>query len=216
LYKGSSYQWSNGATTQSISVNQTGDYFVRVADSIGCPSVSDTLHITVLPSPIVSIDGNSTGNYGSFTQLFASGGETYSWQPPTGLSCTDCSNPIVQPTVPIHYTVTVTDSNGCVNTKTVYVNIKTDGCIYIPNIFSPNKDAQNEDYCLYGSCLKSGTFTIYNRWGEKVFETTDMKQCWDGTYKGEPVDSDVFVYKLNGVLVTGEVVEETGGVQVAR
>ena len=212
---GQEYHWSNGGFENQTIVFETGLYYVTISDSLGCGR-SDTLSVIVLSNPNLLIVGNATFDYGSSTQLFASGGETYSWQPPTGLSCIDCPNPIVQPDVPTQYTVTVTDSNGCVNTKTVFVNIETEGCIYIPNIFSPNKDAQNDEFCLYGSCLKSGTFTIYNRWGDKVFETTDMKQCWDGTFKGEPVSSDVFVYKLNGVLVTGEVVEESGNIEVVR
>jgi len=210
------YFWSNGLTSPSIIVASPGAYYCQITDSLGCMGYSDTIQISNFPITNINISGNTSINYTESTQLFASGGENYSWQPPTGLSCTDCADPIVQPTVPTQYTVTVTDSNGCVNTKTVFVNIKTDGCIYIPNIFSPNTDSKNDEFCLYGSCLKSGTFTIYNRWGEKVFETTDMKQCWDGTYKGEPVSGDVFVYKLSGVLVTGEVVEESGNIEVVK
>ena len=216
-----SYAWSpsvglNSAVNASVVATPLVTTNYLVAGTISGCTATDSVLIQVNPTPNVTLDNLIVLAFGDSTQLFASGGETYSWQPPTGLSCTDCPNPIVQPTVPTQYTVTVTDSNGCVNTKSVFVNIETDGCIYIPNIFSPNMDAQNDEFCLYGSCLKSGTFTIYNRWGEKVFETTDMKQCWDGTYKGVPVGSDVFFYKLNGVLVTGEVVEESGNIEVVR
>jgi hypothetical protein len=69
---------------------------------------------------------------------------------------------------------------------------------------------------MRGPTMYSYALSLYSDWGKKVFVTTDMKQCWDGTFKGEPVSFDAFVYKLNGALVTGELVEESGNIEVVR
>ncbi|MBI3234929.1 MAG: gliding motility-associated C-terminal domain-containing protein, partial [Bacteroidetes bacterium] len=80
--------------------------------------------------------------------------------------------------------------------------------IYIPNAFTPNKDDLNECFkptisFVYGGDVSSKslryTFTIYDRWGEKIFETNDPLDCWDGTYKNKPAPGDVYIYRINAV-----------------
>ena len=58
--------------------------------------------------------------------------------------------------------------------------------------------------------------SIYNRWGERVFESNAQEDCWDGTFRGEPVNSGVFVYKLSIVLTDGEEIDKTGNITVVR
>ena len=59
-------------------------------------------------------------------------------------------------------------------------------------------------------------FLIYDRWGEKVFETSGLKECWNGTYKGKPVNQGVFVYYLEATLTTGEKVSKKGNISLIK
>ena len=90
------------------------------------------------------------------------------------------------------------------------------GDLFVPTAFSPNGDSYNDVECVYGKCIKSMLFSIYDRWGEKVFETNDQTKCWDGTYKGEPLNPAVFVYTLEASLSTGETKSLKGNIGLVR
>jgi gliding motility-associated-like protein len=88
--------------------------------------------------------------------------------------------------------------------------------IYVPNYFSPNNDGKNDQLCLYSNCFQAVDFSIYDRWGEKVFGTSDPKECWDGNYKGKPMSTAVFAYQLKATLITGRVISQKGAISLAR
>ncbi|HXC03540.1 MAG TPA: gliding motility-associated C-terminal domain-containing protein [Bacteroidia bacterium] len=88
--------------------------------------------------------------------------------------------------------------------------------IYVPNTFTPNGDGMNELECVYGGCVEQVDFSIYNRWGEKVFESKDLKQCWDGTYAGKPMNSGVFVFYLTATLTDGRKVKQKGTINLIK
>lgn len=212
------YSWTgNPAVTANISSLNDGDYTLTVTDANGC-SASTTftvdqigsLNVTVVPGSAVIDEGESV-------QLTASGATSYSWSPTTGLSCSDCPNPIASPTGSTIYLVTGTDANGCSGTASVTISV-TPFCneLFVPTIFSPNNDNGNDFLCAFGNCFTQVDFAIYNRWGEKVFQTDDLQICWDGTYKGKPVNAEAFVYKLSGMRINGEEVSLSGTIQVIR
>ncbi|HXB13200.1 MAG TPA: gliding motility-associated C-terminal domain-containing protein [Bacteroidia bacterium] len=88
--------------------------------------------------------------------------------------------------------------------------------IYIPNTFSPNGDGHNELECVYGGCIKTIDFTIYDRWGEKVFQSTNLNHCWDGMYMGKLMNSAVFAYYMTAVLEDGRVITQKGMINLLR
>ncbi|MES2140317.1 MAG: gliding motility-associated C-terminal domain-containing protein [Bacteroidota bacterium] len=90
------------------------------------------------------------------------------------------------------------------------------GEMFVPNAFSPDNNGENDMECVYGKCVKSLYFAIYDRWGEKVFETTDLMQCWDGTYRGKDMNTAVFVYVMRATLTTGEEVNKKGNISLIR
>jgi gliding motility-associated-like protein len=90
------------------------------------------------------------------------------------------------------------------------------GDVFIPNAFSPNDMGENNMECVYGRCIVTMNFTIYDRWGEKVFITEDQSICWDGTFRGKPMNSGVYVYIFEGTLLTGEKVEKKGNITLVR
>ena len=115
------------------------------------------------------------------------------------------------------YCAIVTNAYGCVDTACVDITVDQNcGSIFVPNAFSPNSIGENEMECVYGRCIVSMTFVIYDRWGEKVFETENPDICWDGTFRGKPMNSGVYVYILEATLLTGESVSQKGNISLFR
>ncbi len=118
------------------------------------------------------------------------------------------------------YTVTVTDDKSCTQIATYTIEAGTGECIpesfYIPNIFSPNGDAQNDVFYVRGSGIKSLHLLIYDRWGEKVFETEDPTIGWDGTFRGKEMENAVFVYTVKAEMNSGTKYDEKGNITLIR
>jgi len=123
-YGGVNYLWSNAATTQSINVtpNVSTTYTVTVSDNNGC-SDTDDVFVTVNPLPNAHAGPDVFICPNTSTQLNASGGATYIWNPSASLSNGQIANPIAQPSVTTTYIVLATDANGCTQTDNVVVNI---------------------------------------------------------------------------------------------
>ncbi len=192
-------------------------YTVTVTDANGC---YDTASITIYPQPFgIQMPDTSECILDSIIlQAPEIVGATYSWSPPDGLSSTIIPNPIATPTQNTVYTVTVIDDNGCEASASTLVTV----CpieikpIYIPNAFSPNGDAINDVFYVYGSTIKFLRMTIFNRWGELVFESTDQRIGWDGIYHNKPLNPAVFVYKIGITFDDETKVLRTGSVTLLR
>ncbi len=94
--------------------------------------------------------------------------------------------------------------------------VDTCGDVFVPTGFSPNNDGQNDLECVLGNCISQLQFSIFDRWGEKVFETTDQRQCWDGTYRGKLMNTGIYVYYLKATLQNGDIVEKKGNINLIR
>lgn len=118
------------------------------------------------------------------------------------------------------YTVTLvaTDANGCVDTvrKTEYVFIHEGIGAFVPNAFSPDNNSVNDLLQVYGKGIERIVFKVYNRWGEKVFETRDLNGAWDGTYRGKQLAPDVYVYTLYAEFVNRTSERQKGSVTLLR
>jgi gliding motility-associated-like protein len=214
---GLSYLWNTSATSQSITVFPVSDSTCYVIVSNG--PCSDTAYITVntLALPVADAGDDITANIGETVQLNGSGGITYLWSPSSGLSDPSISDPTTSPTSTTVYTLVVTDNNGCTDMDMVTVNIEINcGTVFVPNIFSPNGDGNNDILYVRNRCIVELEFIVYDRWGEKVFETSDVNNGWDGEFKGKPMDQGVFVYYLKAVLLTGEEVVKKGNISLMR
>lgn len=92
------------------------------------------------------------------------------------------------------------------------------GNLAVPNAFSPNNDGHSDLFVLqkWASCVSKFSFIIFDRWGEKVFETEDASKSWDGTYNGKHLDAAVFVYIINATLTSGEKINKKGNISLIR
>lgn len=100
------------------------------------------------------------------------------------------------------------NSFGCSDTleKVNYLSTFKEGYVYAPNAFSPNNNSKNEEFkpSLYNVKQDNYIFRIYNRWGEKVYETTDLNGSWDGMHNGVPCEQDVYVWTVSGLFINND------------
>jgi gliding motility-associated-like protein len=206
-------------TTGIFSGLTVGNYELTTALS-GCTSIATSLTVNPVIT-IVATPSSLTIQQGETVQLNATGATTYNWTPPTGLSDPTASNPIASPITTTIYTVTGFDSDGCfgMDSTTITVNLVC-GEVYVPTIFSPDEGgpSKNNTLCVFApsGCIKEMTFSIYNLWGEKVFETFDQNICWNGMYKDNPLNSGVYIYNLLITLSDNTSTEKTGNITLVR
>ncbi len=113
--------------------------------------------------------------------------------------------------------VCLTASNdACADTVCKDLFIKFSGLIGVPNAFTPNADGINDVVKIEGSGIVELVFRIYNRWGEKVFETNNKDIGWDGVYKGELQEMEAYTYAADATLINGEVVHLKGNITLLR
>jgi gliding motility-associated-like protein len=203
-----SFHWSNNTTNEDLVGVHPGNYQVEVTDANGC-KYDTAFAIENLNTFFVTASGGGTVTLGQTTELHAtstgSALTTYSWTPTHSLSCAECANTVALPGQFTIYTVVGTDTNGCVAQDTVSVDVIEDHTVFAPNAFSPNDDGNNDYFQLFGNLpgLKNLSIMIFDRWGEKIFESDDINFKWDGTYKGEKVQPNVYVYVLKLVFLDG-------------
>lgn len=196
-----------------------GNYVVTVTDGNGCIQTQSAL-ITSLTNPLVTADAiPKIITNGDNSQLTSGGNGTYYWTPSSTLSCSNCPNPIATPTVTTTYCILMTSIDGCMDSACVTVQIEMK-CefeeLFVPNGFSPNADGQNDILFVRGGGIEEMYWVIYDRWGEKVFETIDPKQGWDGTYNGAALDPAVFIYYLKATCYSGEEIIKKGNVAIIK
>lgn len=144
---------------------------------------------------------------------------SYAWSPTEGLSCIDCPNPSVTVYQNQDYIVTVSAANGtatCFATATLKVIVLPNLPVYIPNSFSPNGDGNNDVLQIYGEGIKMIDLKIFNRWGEKVYESNNQFEGWDGRYKGEMQNPSVFTYYATIQFLNNKEIERKGTVTIIR
>jgi hypothetical protein len=182
---------------------------------------SFTIHASALPSSVTP--GQTV--YLNAAVLGGMGSLSYQWSGDTTLSGTNISNPMAHPLTGTQYVVTVTDTNGCFQRDTVQVNVGPLGTgpqlgsnesFTVANLLTPA--ISSNGICRIvriqpGSTLRS--FRIYNSLGQKVFETTNAADGWDGTINGATQPAGVYVYVLEGIS-NGKMVKQQGSLTLIR
>lgn len=213
---GGTYNWNTGEVSTSIFVNPISDSIYSVVVNNGGCLDTTTTSIVVKPLPVTTISNDTTITLGSSANINATGGVSYSWMPLTGLSCSTCPNPTASPQSTTTYSVTITGINGCPVIETVTLTIDDNFEIFVPDIFSPNGDNQNDILYVRGPGIKELNFIIYDRLGEKIFESDKVTQGWDGTYKGKPLNDAVFVYYISATMINDEIIKLKGDITLVR
>ena len=220
------WQWTfNGGTPASantqgphtVCFTGPGTYNIELIASNSAGADTTTSTVEVFANPTIDAGSDVTIDLGQSVTLNATGSNgTYSWTPPTWLDCPTCSTTTSTPEETITYTVVVVDSNGCTASDEVTIIVDFDYVIWVPNIFSPNGDGSNDVVFVRGVGVESFNFVIYDRWGEKVFETSDLNNGWDGTFRGKKMNNAVFVYYLEATFNNGQEVTKKGDITLIR
>jgi gliding motility-associated-like protein len=125
-------------------------------------------------------------------------------------------NPIATPEVSTKYVVRAATENGCKAVDSINVIVDYETLIDLPNAFSPGSGVNNEFKIIKRGIANLNYFRIFNRWGNMVFETTNIDEGWDGTYKGVPQNIGVFVYQVQAVTQSGKIFTKQGNVTLLR
>ncbi|MBL0310508.1 MAG: gliding motility-associated C-terminal domain-containing protein [Bacteroidetes bacterium] len=195
------YSWEpanqiiSGANTANPVVNpaQNTTFKVKVVNQIGC-TVTDSIRINILSqSPAVdAVATPATIELGDTSQIsLATSSDVISirWTPDSTLSAENISDPMAYPKQTHTYYVEVENEQGCRKTDSVTVNVIFPPCdesqLFIPTGFSPNGDGKNDVLYVRASFVANIYFAVYDRWGQKIFETKDITKGWDGSFKGK-------------------------------
>jgi len=211
---------SNTNSTVTADPLLTTSYTVTGTDANGCTNTVG-VEVTVNPLQTVSVGNNVTITFGTSTTLSVTpAGGSFSWTPADGLSCNTCSGPVVSPTATVLYYVTRTDNNGCMATDSIQVTVlPLCNGVFVPDAFSPNGDGQNDVLLVKTTdvtCIQSFLFRIFDRWGNKVFETLNIQTGWDGKYHGKELDDAVFVYELTVTDLDNNTLAKKGNISLVK
>lgn len=194
--------WSTGDTTKTLSVKQAGIYWVHTSDSNKCQG-TDTVRISVKPAINVKLPHDTSICSRVSVVLNASvPGASYKWQD----GSTDSLLTVTEAGV---YWVRVSrDSCAVLDTSMVY-DCSND--IYFPTAFTPNGDGLNDLFHPVGPALSQFSLTIFDRWGQQVFSTSNTEAGWDGTFNGRPCPVGVYSW-----IATFQVAKSGSGTKKIR
>jgi gliding motility-associated-like protein len=185
--------WTTGESGIQIAVTTSGRYGVTVVNSGGC-TASKNIDIDFLPKPMVEAGDDVTSDCIKGAILKGTGDGAPIWEPALGLSNNNTFDVNAFPINTTMYYLTV-DNGTCKATDSVVVSAECSS-IYLPSAFTPNGDGLNDVFMAFGIDLKDFQLVIYNRWGEKIFQTQDITLGWDGTYRGAPSPLGLYVWEL--------------------
>ncbi|MEA3495239.1 MAG: gliding motility-associated C-terminal domain-containing protein [Bacteroidota bacterium] len=185
-----SYNWSTGSYQKSITITQSGVYTLKISDNKCYETDSTEVIMYENPKPDLGPDLNFCPKKGETILLDGGNFVKWLWIPSNS---TDRKIYLSQPDT---YYLFVENVYGCKNSDTIIIleNCKND--IYIPNAFSPNGDGINDTFDIGAEGINEKQIKIYNRWGERIFESKDKFKGWDGTFKGNNCKIDVYYYYI--------------------
>ena len=175
---------------QLVATNDYGADFLFHPDTISVKEFPEAQ----APSDTAVLIGNSVK-----LTAFVKGGSTssgigYRWSPDYEIDCLFCQQVVVSPKVNTKYFVAAFNENGCETTDSVNVLVYQQFYRGVPDAFTPNGDDENDVLLVYGNGITVFEFYVYDRHGNIVFESREQSAGWDGTYKGEIMESGVYAY----------------------
>jgi gliding motility-associated-like protein len=207
-----SYVWHDNSTAPTFTAGTAGLYWVQVTNSFNC-TARDTFRVTHMIEPPADFlkQTDSICRYETLELSPLRPFQTYQWS-------TGAATKNIQVQSPGAYSLTVRDGDGCHGTDTITVWQKQcmEG-LYLPSAFTPNHDGKNDVFrpSVFGNLLHY-RLTIYNRWGQLVFQTSDPKKGWEGKVAGTLQDTGAFVWICDYHLEGSERKTERGSLMLIR
>lgn len=198
-----------------------GSYTVKlkIKSITGPQCLNDsTDRIINLDQLIIQVPPSQTIEAGQTVQLSVTGGGTgFQWSPPQWLSDPDIQNPIAKPLNDIRYTVSVTNDAGCKAKDSVFIHVKSIDGIFVPTAFTPDNNGLNDLIIPnIGTQYTLATFSIYNRWGQKIFSTSEAGKGWDGKMNGRFQEAGTYAWVIIVTDTQKKKIEKKGTVTLIR
>ncbi len=201
----SNYAWSTGETSSSISVTSPNTYIVTVTNSCG----NDIDSIIITQSLLsASFSTDTIGGSAPLTIHFfntSQNANSFNWNFGDGKFSTD-TNPTHTFLKDGEYLVvlTVTDTNGCIDTALKTIIVFTDSAAWIPNVFTPNGDQKNDVLNIVGVGINQIDARLFNRWGSEIYSWSTLTTGWDGKHSGKDAPAGVYYYLVKIVYNNGK------------
>lgn len=229
-----SYLWSPANTLSSTIVQNPVAfpsantlYTVIGKDDKNCFADTATVNVIVNEKPDVRILDSvvqiMTGMTFTIPGFVSNDVKSYEWIPATGLSCTNCLNPVITVTGSTTYSLSGINEFGCTDTATISIIAACTGdAVFIPNTFSPNNDGMNDYfYPRSASSINIKSFNIFNRWGQLIFQNQNFSSNnsaygWNGKYRNKLQDADVYIYVAELECGDGRVFIKKGNISLIR
>ncbi|HRG00154.1 MAG TPA: gliding motility-associated C-terminal domain-containing protein [Bacteroidia bacterium] len=193
------YSWSNSSNTGSV-VTTTSAGLVTVSSTNVCGTSSDSVVITVV-NINANISANPTGGVLPVVVSFTNnsvGANTYVWNFGNGNSANTSTVGSQTYNSAGTYTVYLTASNGsCSDIDYVVITVlNEESTLYVPNAFTPNGDSINDIFLVGATNIKEFNIMIFDRWGLKMFESSDILKGWDGKVNGKEVADGTYFHLI--------------------
>jgi gliding motility-associated-like protein len=210
--------------TVNIKINNSGWHKVVLQDNCS-PPASDSIYITVPPKPIADFmmrpdSQASAGTEISFYNLSRNSNRYYWSFGDRQKSSTATASPVFtyKDTGLYKISLIAYNNEGCSDTAVKYIHVLDNFLLYIPNAFSPNGDGLNDEFKVEGSAIKDISYSIYNRWGERIFQSTAEEPYWNGRFNnhGDKVPIGIYLYLLKATDKLNEPYYYKGVVEVVR
>lgn len=210
-----------------VTINETTTFTTTISNQFGCTITKEILvevgEVPRIEGVIASRDTINLGQSVDLNVIGAAGDYTYNWiNVGNALNDTSIPNPSATPNAPglAEYSVQIESLDGCQIEARVGVLVLDLPCeppfVFVPNVFTPNGDGNNDILYVRGFNIDRVHFRIFNRWGELVFETRDLSQGWDGTFKGQIAEGRVFGYVAEIECFGGDRTTLRGNVTLLR
>jgi gliding motility-associated-like protein len=190
------YNWSNGQSTQDLNNVVAGIYTAIVMDSNGCVDsmVTEVTQPTAIQTSFNSINVSCVDQSdGSIALTVIGGSQPYAYQWSNGNTNEDLTD-----LTSGAYSITITDNQMCTMSLTVVIAESEMPCITPPNTITPNGDLYNDTWVLDNMHLyPEALIQVYNRWGNLLFSSKGTYTPWDGSYRGNPLPSEVYYYIID-------------------
>jgi gliding motility-associated-like protein len=200
------------------SPTKTTEYKVLITNKYGCKD-SAYLTIFVNEKPLADAGPGKKINLGDSVVLNGSVSGTsvnFSWTPSSFIDDVHSKTPTVYPPEDAEYTLTVNSEVGCGSSSSSAI-VKVYKDVYIPSAFTPNNDGKNDLFrVMAADNYKRFKLVVYNRWGQVMFETTDINKGWDGKFRDVQLASGVYVYYLELVSASNKKITKKGTITLIR
>lgn len=217
---GTQFLWSDGSRSAEVTFVAEKDTSLYLVNENG-PCTNDTAyhHVNVVDPPEAHINNLPDSVLIGSSMRVTYTGSTASWKDWYVNNVYFTSGEYMNYTfdeVGEYLLTVVAGSGGCTDTTDALLKVYKQFAVHIPNAFTPNGDGANDRFYFDGVGMASYTATIWDRWGEMLYEWDMNSEGWDGTYKGWPVKQDVYIYHITVFDRYGKPHKFSGDVKVIR